>query len=100
MNSLLGSGVMDDERGLARHALVEESGDLVGVVPQVFGVQGAARLDLAGDRRLRERTGGLERDRRDRFAHARSIAKNRALGGFYRVSVRRTSNFPSASRTS
>src|SRR5438046_10356064 len=99
MNSLLGSGVMDDERGLARHALVEESGDLVGVVPQVFGVQGAARLDVAGDRRLRERTGGLERDRRDRFAHARSIAKNRSLGGIYRLSARRSAHYPPAPAT-
>jgi hypothetical protein len=41
-----GPRVMDDERGLSRNSLVEESGDLVRMVAQVLGVQGAARLDL------------------------------------------------------
>jgi hypothetical protein len=82
MDGFFGSRVVDDERGLARHALVEESRDLFRVVLEVFGVQSAARLELAGNGRLRESPTGLERDGRDRFAHARSITKNRGSGGF------------------
>ena len=82
VDGLFRPGVVDDESGLARHALVEEARDLVGVVAEVLGVQGAAGLELGGLRRLRERESRLERYRRDRFAHARSITKNRARGGF------------------
>ena len=82
MDRLFRTGVVDDQGGFARHPLIEEPRDLFRVVPEVLGVQGAPGLELAGRRNLRERRSGLERHRRDRFAHARSIAKKRALGGF------------------
>ena len=78
----LGTCVVDDERGLAWHALVEKTRDLVGVVAEVLGVQRAAGLELGRGRRLRERKSRLEWYRHDRFAHARSITKKGPSGGF------------------
>ena len=82
VDGLFRPGVVDDESGLARHALVEEARDLVGVVAEVLGVQRAAGLELGRGRRLRERKSRLEWYRHDRFAHARSITKKGPSGGF------------------
>jgi hypothetical protein len=74
--------IVNDERRFLWHALIEKTRHLFGVVSEVLGVQGAACLELGGLGRILERAGRPERDRRDRFAHARSITKNGAFGGF------------------
>src|SRR5438552_17408087 len=80
MDRLFRTGVMDDQRGFARHPLIEEPRDLFRVVPEVLGVQSAPGLELAGRRNLRERRSGLERHRRDRFAHAPQYRQEESVG--------------------
>jgi hypothetical protein len=53
VDSLFGTRVVNDERRFPWHALVEKTRDLVGVVPEVLGVQSTASLELGWRRRLR-----------------------------------------------
>jgi hypothetical protein len=76
------SGVVDDERRLPRPSVIEKTCHFIGVMSEELRVQGAPGLELGGGERFRDREGRPERDRRDRFAHARSITKNRASVGF------------------